>query len=122
MTITLELPPDVEAGLLVQAQTHGLSLETYLLTQVLREAVEKPRRKQDRKSLARLFSESPLKGLDIEFERNQDSGRPVSFETLLVEGLATGGSDIPLTREFWKELKAEALDLAKKHRGRKKGS
>ena len=81
--------------------------------------MEKPRRKQDRKSLARLFSESPLKGLDIEFERNQDSGRPVSFETLLVEGLATGGSDIPLTREFWKDLKVEALDLAKKHQGRK---
>ena len=44
------------------------------------------------------------------------------LESLLVEGLATGGSDIPLTREFWKELKAEALDLAKKHQGRKKGS
>ena len=44
------------------------------------------------------------------------------LESLLVEGLATGGSDIPLTREFWKDLKAEALDLAKKHQGRKKGS
>ena len=44
------------------------------------------------------------------------------LESLLVEGLATGGSDIPLTREFWKELKAEALDLAKKHQGSKMGS
>ena len=79
MTITLELPPDVEAGLLVQAQTHGLSLETYLLTQVLREAVEKPTRSKDRKSLAQLFAESPLKGLDIQFERNPDTGRPVSL-------------------------------------------
>lgn len=41
------------------------------------------------------------------------------LEALLVEGLTTGGDDIPLTREFWKDLKAEAMDLAKKHQGRK---
>jgi hypothetical protein len=34
--------------------------------------------------------------------------------------LATGGDDIPLTRAFWKELKTEALDLAKKHKTRKR--
>ena len=72
--------------------------------------------------MARLFAESPLKGFDIEFERDQDSGRPVSFETLLVEGLATGGGDIPLTREFWKNLKAEAIDLAKMRHSGKMGS
>lgn len=44
------------------------------------------------------------------------------LEALLVEGLATGGSDIPLTREFWNDLKAEALDLARKHQRRKMGS
>jgi antitoxin ParD1/3/4 len=44
------------------------------------------------------------------------------LEALLVEGLATGGEDIPLTREFWKDLKAEAMDLARKHQGRKKRS
>ena len=41
------------------------------------------------------------------------------LESLLVEGLITGSDDIPLTREFWKDLKAEALDLAKKHQNRK---
>jgi antitoxin ParD1/3/4 len=44
------------------------------------------------------------------------------LQSLLVEGLATGGDDIPLTREFWKDLKAEAVDLAKKHQGPKKSS
>jgi antitoxin ParD1/3/4 len=44
------------------------------------------------------------------------------LEALLVEGLVTGGDDIPLTRGFWKDLKAEAMDLAKKHQGRKKSS
>lgn len=32
-----------------------------------------------RKSLARLFAESPLKGLDLNIERSQDTGRPVSL-------------------------------------------
>jgi hypothetical protein len=32
-----------------------------------------------RKSLARLFSESPLKGLDLTFERDTDMGRPVGL-------------------------------------------
>jgi hypothetical protein len=36
--------------------------------------------------------------------------------------LATGGDDIPLTRAFWKDLKTEAMHLAKKHQRRKKGS
>lgn len=40
------------------------------------------------------------------------------LEALLVEGLTTGGDDIPLTRDFWKDLKAEAMDLAKKHKDR----
>ena len=50
-------------------------------------------------------------------EREEDA----RLETLLVEGLATGGDDIPLTHEFWKDLKAEAMDLAKKRQGRKRG-
>jgi hypothetical protein len=36
MTVKLQLTPDVEAGLLAQAQARGLSLETYL-EHVLRE-------------------------------------------------------------------------------------
>ena len=37
----------------------------------------------------------------------------------LLEGLV-GGADIPLTREFWKELKSEAQQIAAKHRARKR--
>lgn len=32
-----------------------------------------------RKSLARLFAESPLKGLDLQFERDADTGRSVEL-------------------------------------------
>ena len=42
------------------------------------------------------------------------------LEALLLEGLAIGGDEIPLTRAFWKDLKTEAIGLAKKHKGRKK--
>jgi antitoxin ParD1/3/4 len=38
------------------------------------------------------------------------------LEALLVEGLATGNDDIILTGAFWKDLKAEALELAQKHK------
>jgi antitoxin ParD1/3/4 len=39
--------------------------------------------------------------------------------SLLVEGLASG-EDIPLSKEFWRELKADAAELARKHKSRKK--
>jgi putative addiction module CopG family antidote len=38
-----------------------------------------PRRPAERKSLAQLFAESPLKGLDLKFERDKDVGRPVAL-------------------------------------------
>jgi hypothetical protein len=51
----LEPKPEIEAGLVAQAR---------------------PAR---RKSLPRLFAESPLKGLDLKFERDPDAGRPVKL-------------------------------------------
>lgn len=118
----LELKPEIEAGLLAQAQAHGLSLEDYL-AQVLQraanpfvvqegdkwvvkrasrerasdvfptqaEAIEHAKklagsgkihirnRPPSRKSLAQLFAESPFKGLDLRFERDPDTGRPVKL-------------------------------------------
>ena len=37
------------------------------------------------------------------------------LEALLMEGLASG-EGLALSREFWSELKAEAADLARKHK------
>jgi len=34
LTVTLNLRPDVEAGLIVQAEAHGMTLEEYLLSMV----------------------------------------------------------------------------------------
>ncbi len=44
------------------------------------------------------------------------------LESLLVEGLATGLDDIALSSQFWKDLKDEAMELAKKRQERKKSS
>jgi len=41
------------------------------------------------------------------------------LEKLLVQGLASG-KEVPLTKEFWRELKSEAVGIAHKHRVRAK--
>ena len=50
----------------------------------------------------------------------QEREAEARLEAHLIEGMAKGGKDIPLTRSFWNDLKAEALDLAKKHKREKK--
>jgi hypothetical protein len=75
VTVKLELKPEIEAALLAQAHARGLSLEAYL-DQVLQNATS-DKRPAGRKSLAQLFAESPLKGLDLSFDRNPDVGRSV---------------------------------------------
>jgi antitoxin ParD1/3/4 len=41
------------------------------------------------------------------------------LEALLLEGLRSG-KDIPLTKEFWSALKAEASQLTQNHKARKR--
>jgi antitoxin ParD1/3/4 len=50
----------------------------------------------------------------------QEREEQARLEGLLLEGLAHGGADIPLSRKFWKDLKAEAMALAETPRARKK--
>jgi antitoxin ParD1/3/4 len=45
----------------------------------------------------------------------QQAEEDARLEALLLEGLS-GGEDVPLTREFWKELKTEARYIAEKHK------
>lgn len=49
----------------------------------------------------------------------QEHEQEARLETLLIESVA-GSDDIPLTREFWKDLKAEARQIAEKHKVRKR--
>jgi antitoxin ParD1/3/4 len=45
----------------------------------------------------------------------QEQEADARLEALLIEGLDSG-KDIELTRDFWKDMKAEASHLLKKHR------
>jgi antitoxin ParD1/3/4 len=48
----------------------------------------------------------------------QDQEHSSRLEELLVEGLQTG-SDIPLNKAFWKNLRKEALRMVQEHDGKK---
>ena len=67
----LRLKPEIEAALLAQARARGLSREAYLEEMLLSAAATK-RCPAARKSLAQLFAESPLKGMNLTFGHRQD--------------------------------------------------
>jgi antitoxin ParD1/3/4 len=52
-----------------------------------------------------------------EAQKEEEDAR---LEALLLEGLASGGADIPLTPAFWKDLKVQAREIAAKHKSRKR--
>jgi plasmid stability protein len=95
MTITVDITPEVKDALARQAAAHGRGVEAYaasLLEEAVQpgaahpgppelegKAVRLGRRPPGRKSLAQLFAESPFKGLDLDFERDQDLGRDVDL-------------------------------------------
>lgn len=76
VTVKLELTPEIEAGLLAQAQARGLSLELYA-AQLLQRAAAPSKASASEKSLVDLFL--PLRGFDLDFGRNPSAGRPVNL-------------------------------------------
>jgi antitoxin ParD1/3/4 len=50
----------------------------------------------------------------------QEREEEARLETLLVEGLAAGGNDIPLTRQFWSDLKTKEF-VKIRHQTKRKG-
>jgi len=79
MILKLELGHKVEAGLMAQAAEQGLSLEAYV-NRVLEERssqVAAAKRHPSGKSFLELFE--PLRGLEVEFERNPSAGRPIDL-------------------------------------------
>lgn len=87
MTITLDLQPEIERGLLAQAQARGVSLTDYAQEVLAREAkaAEAPpvANASEAKNLFDLFA--PVRGLltdeevDTLFKRNSSLGRPVDL-------------------------------------------
>lgn len=82
MTITINLQPEIELGLLAQAQAHGVSLTEYVLQIVAREAkpVESLRGRTGQELVAACASVSGLlsdEEIDTVFSRTLSTSRPV---------------------------------------------
>ena len=90
MTLTIDLQPDIERGLLARAQAKGVSLADFAQEVLAREAqpVEvlpvSPGQSSAADNLFDLFT--PIRGLltneevDSYFGRTPSSGRPIDFE------------------------------------------
>lgn len=57
-----------------------------------------------------------IRSLLREAQAKTDEAR---LQLLLLEGLS-GSNDIPLTSDFWREVKADAAQILAKHKGAKK--
>lgn len=77
MTVRLELPPDVQAGLLAQAQESGLSLEAYAM-EVLRE--------RSRETSRPTLSRSQMAGQRIRELRKTVTLGDIPLKELIEEG------------------------------------
>ena len=77
MTITVDITPEVEAELARQAAARGRALEAYAAS-LLEEAAHVPAAVpsiSSAKDMVELFA--PLRGLNIDFERDRDPGRDI---------------------------------------------
>jgi hypothetical protein len=81
MTITLDLKPEIERGLLAQAQARGVSLKDYVQEIVAREVhvQEAPTSRQTGQELIDICAR--VRGLadDLDTTRNPSTGRPVDL-------------------------------------------
>ena len=78
MTITVEIAPEVEAALARQAAALGRAVEAYAAS-LLEEAVQ-PQAAHPAptaKDMVELFA--PLRGLNLTFERDRDTGRDIDL-------------------------------------------
>jgi hypothetical protein len=80
MTITLDIRPEIEAALARQAAAHGLEVGAYAAT-LLEEVATLPsesskhRAAAEAKDMVELFA--PLRGMNLDFERDRDTGRDI---------------------------------------------
>jgi len=80
VTLTLEIKPEVEEALARKAATQGVEVTAYALS-LLEEAAGKPTQQAASGSTAvdliELFA--PLRGLNLDFERDRDLGRDIDL-------------------------------------------
>ena len=75
MTITVEIRPEIKAELARQAAAHGVEMGAYaasLLEEAASASLVKPASPSEAKDMVELFA--PLRGLNLEFDRDRDAG------------------------------------------------
>jgi hypothetical protein len=80
MTITLDIRPEVQDELARQAAAQGLGIGAYaasLLEEAARTVLAKPSPRSEARDMVELFA--PLRGLNLDFERDRDTGRDISL-------------------------------------------
>lgn len=78
MNITIDIKPEVEAELAAQAAARGVDVRAYA-ARLLEEATQQPKTAEPRKSFVEFFRESPLVGVDLNLERDKDTGRDIEL-------------------------------------------
>jgi hypothetical protein len=78
MTLTLDINPSLQAELARQAAARGVGIDTYAAS-LLEEAVLLPAAHPaaTAKDMVELFA--PLRGLNMNFERDRDTGRDIDL-------------------------------------------
>ena len=78
MTIAIDISPEVKAALARQAAAQGCEVESYaasLLEQAVHATAAPPI--PPAKDMVELFA--PLRGLNLDFERDRDTGRDINL-------------------------------------------
>ena len=78
MTITIEIKPEVEAELAAQAAAKGMDVSAYAAS-LLEQAAQPAEPVKPRKGLVEFLRESPLVGLELNLERDKDTGRDIDL-------------------------------------------
>jgi hypothetical protein len=80
MTITLDIRPETQDELARQAAAHGMGLELFaasLLEKAAYDPSVNPALSATAKDMVELFA--PLRGLNLDFERDRDTGRDINL-------------------------------------------
>ena len=78
MTNTIEVKPEVEAELAAQAAARGLDVQSYAAN-LLEEAARSSAKQPAGDNLVEFFRNSPLVGVELNLERDKDTGRDIDL-------------------------------------------
>jgi len=78
MTITIDIKPEVEAELAAQAAARGMDVRAYA-AKVLEEAAKPVAEPVPKKSFLEFLRESPLADVELDLERDKDTGRDIEL-------------------------------------------